>query len=172
MAEGDTHAAPTGASRGAKPAEVYGFVGWIVSTVAFVAYLAWAYVPEASLVREGITYFPDKSWALAIPAGLCWAVACAYFAYDAVNRAMVPPLNSRTLIQGARGGSGCCGNGTRLVTCKSVGLTIWDIADEYTTSTDHLAPWHNKDDAIPPLIDIPIRTVNAMLHLHQTPLQG
>mmetsp|Transcript_7904 Transcript_7904/g.48852 ORF Transcript_7904/g.48852 Transcript_7904/m.48852 type:complete len:144 (+) Transcript_7904:172-603(+) len=143
MMEGDTRTAPMGASRGAKPAEVYGFVGWIVSTVAFVAYLAWAYVPEASLVREGIAYFPDKSWALAIPAGLCWAIASAYFAYDAVNRAMVPPLNSRTLVQ-----------------------------DEYTTSTDHVAPWHGRDDAIPPLIDIPIRTVNAVLHLHQTPLQG
>jgi len=94
--------AESSASRGAKPAEVYGFVGWIVSTVAFVAYVAWAYVPEAALVREGITYFPDKSWALALPAGLCWAVACAYFAYDAVNRAMVPPLSSRTLMEGAQ----------------------------------------------------------------------
>lgn len=126
--------------RGAKPAEAYGFAGWILSSVAFVAYLAWAYLPEDTLRREGITYFPDKAWALVIPAGLCLTVACVYGIYDRINRSMVPPLCSRSHFE-----------------------------DEYTVRMD-AGTWDCGEDAIPPLVDIPIQIVNQALYLDDCPL--
>ena len=32
----------------------------------YVVYLVWAYTPEDVLVRLGVTYYPDKYWALAV----------------------------------------------------------------------------------------------------------
>lgn len=40
--------------------EVYGFVVWLSSLVLGVVYLLWALVPDETLHRLGITYYPDK----------------------------------------------------------------------------------------------------------------
>ena len=40
--------------------EVYGFVGWISSLVAYGIYVIWAFMPEATLHALGITYYPSK----------------------------------------------------------------------------------------------------------------
>ena len=37
----------------------------------YVVYLVWAYTPEDVLVRLGVTYYPDKYWALAVPCWIC-----------------------------------------------------------------------------------------------------
>lgn len=66
----------------------------------------------------------------------------------------------------------CYGKGTRLVVHRMAGLTIWDGSDEYTVPIGDAVRWRCEDDAIPPLIDIPLRTVNAVLHLHRPPLHG
>lgn len=150
--------------RGAKPAEAYGFAGWILSSVAFVAYLAWAYLPEDTLRREGITYFPDKAWALVIPAGLCLTVACVYGIYDRINRSMVPPLCSRSHFEGTI--SPVAGTGTNRPRCRT---DRFKSKDEYTVRMD-AGTWDCGEDAIPPLVDIPIQIVNQALYLDDCPL--
>lgn len=45
-------------------------------------FLAWAYSPEEALHSVGITYYPSKWWALALPAWACAAVLYAYTAYE------------------------------------------------------------------------------------------
>ncbi|KAG4381189.1 hypothetical protein GLYMA_15G092700v4 [Glycine max] len=52
---------------GPKPSEVYGFVGSITTVVATVIFLVWAYVPESWLQSVGISYYPSRYWALAVP---------------------------------------------------------------------------------------------------------
>ena len=63
---------------------IYGFVTWTSTNVLLVAIMCWAIIPDSTLARLGITYFPDKYWALALSAfanisfifvlllGVCW----------------------------------------------------------------------------------------------------
>ena len=66
----------------ASSVEVYGFAGWIASAVAFVAFLLWAVLPESALHAMGVTYYPSKHWALAIPLWLVLLVLYVYWAYE------------------------------------------------------------------------------------------
>jgi hypothetical protein len=75
-------AAPAATPGAASSVEVYGFAGWIASAVAFVAFLVWAVLPESCLHALGITYYPSKHWALAIPLWLVLLVAYVYWAYE------------------------------------------------------------------------------------------
>ncbi|KXS12944.1 PIG-P-domain-containing protein [Gonapodya prolifera JEL478] len=45
-----------------------GFALYITSYVAFVLWILWAYLPDAALKAIGVTYFPDRTWSLHIPA--------------------------------------------------------------------------------------------------------
>ena len=86
--------------------EVYGFVGWITSAVAYgklgassfsnclaqpanvprrpaaVLYLLWAFTPPRYLEAYGISYYPSQYWAVALPAWACVTVVAAYWAYE------------------------------------------------------------------------------------------
>jgi len=44
---------------------------WNISSVLFVVFLIWAYVPDYLLKSQGLSYFPDKTWALILPSWLC-----------------------------------------------------------------------------------------------------
>ncbi|DBB10161.1 TPA: hypothetical protein ACH3X3_001741 [Trebouxia sp. C0006] len=90
---------PAGASQGATSIEVYGFTAWITTGVAYGAFLCWAYIPERCLQALGISYYPDKYWALAVPSWICVAVVAAYWAYESWNESLVPPLESLSNIQ-------------------------------------------------------------------------
>ncbi|XP_039821784.1 phosphatidylinositol N-acetylglucosaminyltransferase subunit P-like isoform X2 [Panicum virgatum] len=79
---------------GPKPSEVYGFVGSITTVIATAAYLAWAYTPEPVLRSLGITYYPSKYWALAVPSFVIVAVALSMAIYMGLNFVATPPLTS------------------------------------------------------------------------------
>ncbi|KAL0480935.1 phosphatidylinositol N-acetylglucosaminyltransferase subunit P [Acrasis kona] len=49
-------------------AEVYGFVLWIATFFILSGYLLFSWLPPESLYSYGITYHPDRYWALSIPA--------------------------------------------------------------------------------------------------------
>jgi uncharacterized membrane protein len=53
--------------QGASRTEVAAFVGMILSIVFFLTYVAWAIVPDHMLISFGISYFPNKYWAVALP---------------------------------------------------------------------------------------------------------
>jgi len=59
----------------AKVREVYGFAGWIATIGAYICYLLWAYLPERVLHSIGVTYYPDRYWAVAAPAMLVMIVS-------------------------------------------------------------------------------------------------
>ncbi|XP_072963220.1 phosphatidylinositol N-acetylglucosaminyltransferase subunit P-like [Typha angustifolia] len=79
---------------GPKPSEVYGFVGSITTVIATVIYLVWAYTPEPWLHSLGITYYPSKYWALAIPSFFMVSVVLAMIFYLGLNFMVTPPPNS------------------------------------------------------------------------------
>jgi phosphatidylinositol glycan class P protein len=47
-----------------------------------VLFLLWACVPEAALHTLGVTWYPSRWWALALPSWLCVAVVYAYLVYE------------------------------------------------------------------------------------------
>lgn len=89
-----------GPASGPKPSEVYGFVGSITVVIATAVYLAWAYTPEPALRSLGITYYPTKYWALAVPSLAMVAVALSLLAYLGSNFVATPPPTSFTTIFG------------------------------------------------------------------------
>ncbi len=51
--------------------------------VLFAAlFILWAFVPTNSLHAYGITYYPSKHWATALPAWCCLAMMFTYIAYE------------------------------------------------------------------------------------------
>ncbi|KIX99445.1 uncharacterized protein Z520_05021 [Fonsecaea multimorphosa CBS 102226] len=87
----DTEAAVAHSARRAHPVpptspkvptyEYYGFVLYLASTLAFLIYILWSYLPSPFLHALGITYYPNRWWSLAIPA---WIVMLLIFIYVAL----------------------------------------------------------------------------------------
>lgn len=77
---------------------VYGFVLYLAAYVGFVVYVIWAYVPDEWLEAVGITYFPQKYWAVAVPFYLCVAFLLAFPAYFGYICLCTPRPDSLDLI--------------------------------------------------------------------------
>ena len=120
--------------------EVYGFVGWIVTFIAYFAYLAWAFVPEAWLEAIGITYYPDKYWAIAVPAWLLAAIFFTLLIYAFGSMAMNPPLDSRQT------------------------FTDSYALEPAPWGSDAGVPMEERHKRCPPIFDIPLSEVNRVLY--------
>ncbi|EXJ91598.1 hypothetical protein A1O3_00146 [Capronia epimyces CBS 606.96] len=87
----DTEAAVAHSARRAHPLpptspkvptyEYYGFVLYLASSLAFLFYILWSYLPSPFLHALGITYYPNRWWSLAIPA---WIVILLVYIYVAL----------------------------------------------------------------------------------------
>lgn len=47
-----------------------------------VLYVFWAFTPGSVLEWHGITYYPSKYWAVAIPTWICVTVVAVYWVYE------------------------------------------------------------------------------------------
>lgn len=83
-----------------KPSEIYGFVSSISTIVATAIFLAWAYIPEQWLHFLGITYYPSRYWALAMPTYAMVAVFLAMGFYVGLNFIVTPPPTSSNMLFG------------------------------------------------------------------------
>ncbi|EQC34734.1 hypothetical protein SDRG_07548 [Saprolegnia diclina VS20] len=79
--------------------EIYGFAGWIASIVVFACYLLWAYLPDSVLNQYGISYYPSRYWAVALPAMLCMSIFMVLVIYVAINLLSTAPLDSYNTIR-------------------------------------------------------------------------
>ncbi|KAJ1701786.1 hypothetical protein LUZ63_001565 [Rhynchospora breviuscula] len=91
-------AAPFVGDHGPKPSEVYGFVGSITTVIATVIYFVWAYTPQPCLHSLGITYYPSKYWALAIPSFVIMSVFFMMVLYLGLNFLATPSSYSPNTI--------------------------------------------------------------------------
>jgi phosphatidylinositol glycan class P protein len=65
--------------------EYYGFTLYLTSSLAFIVYVLWAFLPSPLLHQLGIYYYPNRWWALAIPAWTVMLVLYIYVALAAYN---------------------------------------------------------------------------------------
>eukprot|EP01112_Ceratiomyxa_fruticulosa_P023248 TRINITY_DN880_c0_g1_i3.p1 TRINITY_DN880_c0_g1~~TRINITY_DN880_c0_g1_i3.p1 ORF type:complete len:238 (-),score=48.64 TRINITY_DN880_c0_g1_i3:26-739(-) len=74
--------------------EVYGFVCWITTFVAYVTYLLWAFLPEDALHSLGIYYYPSKWWAVAFPTFAIVSILYGLWVYICLNLISAEHLDS------------------------------------------------------------------------------
>lgn len=127
-------------SGNATSVEVYGFVGWIASAVGFVLFLAWAYIPDEYLHAAGVTYHPDKQWAILLPAWVLCSILFAAWLYESANQVSVKPFSSRCTISDDK--------------CKS----YKDLGQLSVVSTG------DNSSSVLPLMHIPRSVVSRVLH--------
>lgn len=65
--------------------EYYGFVLYILSSLVFLMYLLWSYLPSHFLHQLGIFYYPNRWWSLAIPSFLVMTLVYIYIALASYN---------------------------------------------------------------------------------------
>uniref|UniRef100_A0A0E0KGP4 PIG-P domain-containing protein n=1 Tax=Oryza punctata TaxID=4537 RepID=A0A0E0KGP4_ORYPU len=133
----------TSLSGGPKPSEVYGFVGSITTVIATTVYLAWAYMPERCLRSLGITYYPSRYWALAVPAFVIVATALCMVIYVGFNFLATPPPTSFNTIFDE----------------YSRERTMFDPANANATGEEE-----EVERPIEPISDISIDQINSLMH--------
>ncbi|KAF9156779.1 hypothetical protein DFQ26_009240 [Actinomortierella ambigua] len=100
-------------------------------------YLAWAYLPKEMLDSLGITYYPSKYWALALPIWLFVLIIYLYIVFFAVNLYNTASFDS-----------------------------FHTITDDHANPLETTSSAALTDDFVPDLMDIPIGLVNAALYQH------
>ncbi|CAG8489187.1 3404_t:CDS:2 [Paraglomus brasilianum] len=116
--------------------EYYGFTLYLTSFIAFVIYLLWAYLPDEALISLGISYFPNRYWAIAWPVWTFVLIAFIYAAFFSINLMNTAPIDSFNT-----------------------------ITDDYANVGQSLSRLSGiTDDFVPGLHDIPIGVVNACLY--------
>ncbi|GAB7355259.1 hypothetical protein MBLNU459_g5806t1 [Dothideomycetes sp. NU459] len=65
--------------------EYYGFTLYLTSSLAFGFYVLWSVLPSPFLHQLGIHYYPNRWWALAIPAWLVMLVVWVFVALASYN---------------------------------------------------------------------------------------
>ncbi|KAI4218690.1 MAG: hypothetical protein L6R40_008756 [Gallowayella cf. fulva] len=75
--------------------EYYGFVLYSISSLVFLMYLLWSYLPSPFLHQLGIHYYPNRWWSLAIPSFLVMTLVYIYVALASYNTGYLTlPMNS------------------------------------------------------------------------------
>ena len=80
--------------------EVYGFVLSITTIISFVLFVLWSFTPEDVLISLGVTYYPSKWWAIAVPSYVFMLFVFIFAFYVAYNMMNTNPLDSYHTITG------------------------------------------------------------------------
>ncbi|KAI0383516.1 PIG-P-domain-containing protein [Hypomontagnella monticulosa] len=138
--------------------EYYGFVLYLFSSLTFLIYLLWAYLPSPFLHALGIYYYPNRWWALAIPSFLVMLIVYIYVALAAYNTEVLTlPMSSlETIVDEA----------AKIATIDSKGRirpgeSRKPISEEKAKQLDWKNIWNEGTDAV---MDVPLAGVCEVLY--------
>ncbi|KAL8857812.1 MAG: hypothetical protein Q9178_005712 [Gyalolechia marmorata] len=135
--------------------EYYGFVLYLMSSLAFAVYLLWSYLPSHFLHQLGIRYYPNRWWSLAIPSFLVMTLVYIYVALAAYNTEYLTlPMNS---IENIVDEAANIATVERQRNTRFGPLGAWETGDEL----DWASLWDAGTDAV---MDIPIGGVCQILY--------
>ncbi|KAG1679999.1 hypothetical protein FOA52_007063 [Chlamydomonas sp. UWO 241] len=83
----------------ASSVEVYGFAAWIAARLGMVLFLLWAFLPTSYLHAMGVTYYPDRQWAIIVPAWVLASLTFVAWSYESANQMSVRAVSSTATIQ-------------------------------------------------------------------------
>ncbi|GAA5941472.1 hypothetical protein JCM10213_006095 [Rhodosporidiobolus nylandii] len=133
--------------------ESQGFVLYVGSLVAYVAYLLWAVLPGDWLERAGVGWYPSQEWALLVPAWVVMLVVFTYTSYFFLNMYNTPPLSSSALL--------CPSPSSKAFVAPPLPSLLPDGSLAPNPLFAHSVLL--ADDAIPPLYDLPQEWVDRVL---------
>ncbi|KAI1502969.1 PIG-P-domain-containing protein [Biscogniauxia marginata] len=138
--------------------EYYGFVLYLFSSLTFLIYLLWSYLPSPFLHALGIYYYPNRWWALAIPSFIVMLLVYIYVALAAYNTEVLTlPLTSiETIVDEA----------AKIATIDSKGrIKLGEpgkqISEEKGRQLDWKNIWNEGTDAV---MDVPLAGVCEVLY--------
>jgi len=74
--------------------EIYGFAIFSFTIVSYIIFILWTFIPEETLIYMGVTYYPGKYWAIALPSFLIFCGILGLLTYVSVNLIITPALDS------------------------------------------------------------------------------
>ena len=119
--------------------EIYGFVAWSSTALLFVVYMLWALLPDQVIVWLGVEWYPNREWAIFVPAYTVVLVLLTYFVYFALALYNTPSFSD-----------------IRTITDSRAHLPPPDARNPYFK--------HADPRTVPELYDIPIGLVNRVLY--------
>ncbi|OTB05060.1 hypothetical protein M426DRAFT_320119 [Hypoxylon sp. CI-4A] len=138
--------------------EYYGFVLYLFSSLTFLIYLLWSYLPSPFLHALGIYYYPNRWWALAVPSFLVMLIVYIYVALAAYNTEILtlPMTSLETIVDEA----------AKIATIDSKGrLRLGEakkpISEEKARQLDWTGIWNEGTDAV---MDVPLAGVCEVLY--------
>ncbi|RMD41298.1 hypothetical protein DV735_g3845, partial [Chaetothyriales sp. CBS 134920] len=160
----DTEAAVAQSARRAHPLpptspkvptyEYYGFVLYLASSLAFLIYILWSYLPSPFLHALGITYYPNRWWSLAIPAWIVMLLVYIYVALLAYNvEYLTLPLNSSECMVDEAGNVAILDSSGRIRKGGSASISDLNLSWKQI--------WNEGTDAV---MDVPIGGVCEVLY--------
>jgi phosphatidylinositol glycan class P protein len=78
---------------------VFGFALWLASFLVLGLFLLWAFLPDSWLTAIGLSYLPQKYWAVAMPAYVIVFFLVGVAGYAGINFTMVTPLSDPRTVQ-------------------------------------------------------------------------
>ncbi|KAH9991204.1 PIG-P-domain-containing protein [Russula compacta] len=134
---------PPAESRSRAP-EFYGFVAWAVTYLLFALYFLWAILPDEWIMWLGVSWYPNREWALLVPAWTIVAVLLTYFTYFSMAIRGTPAFSDISTY---------------------TGFHVTDSRGQYPNASGpspYLA--YARPNAIPEAYDVPIGLVNRVLY--------
>lgn len=146
--------------------EYYGFVLYLFSSLAFLIYLLWAYLPSPFLHALGIFYYPNRWWALAVPAFLVMLIVYIYVALACYNTEYLTlPMASLETVVDEAAKVACVDSRGRLRPSKrhdeAAAAAATKVSESRALEIEWRAVWNKGTDGV---MDVPLAGVNEVLY--------
>ncbi|KAL2050285.1 hypothetical protein ABVK25_009393 [Lepraria finkii] len=140
--------------------EYYGFVLYLLSSLVFLMYLLWSYLPSPFLHQLGIYYYPNRWWSLAIPSFLVMTIVYIYVALASYNTGYLTlPMSSIENIVDETAHVAVIDSKGRIQRKSGQGGVAIGIKD--AKDVDWKTLWNEGTDAV---IDVPMGGVCEILY--------